>query len=152
MIRLATLIDLDEIARLYRDTISTVNLKDYNAGQVAAWAGSWINTPVWTDKITNQHFLVSEENCEITGFSSLTNNGHVDMLFVHRYHQGKGIAKRLLTEIERVARDKKIKQLTTEASITARPVFEHLGFRVVTPQTVMVGGVALNNFKMAKSL
>lgn len=152
MIRLATLHDLAEVAHLYRDTISTVNLKDYNAEQVTAWAGSWINTPVWTNKITNQHFLVDEENCEITGFSSLTDNGLVDMLFVHRYYQGKGIAKRLLTEIERVARNKKIKQLTTEASITARPVFEHLGFNMVTPQTVMVGGIALNNFKMAKSL
>nr|WP_067053400.1 GNAT family N-acetyltransferase [Mucilaginibacter sp. L294] len=152
MIRLATLNDIDEIAHLYRDTISTVNLKDYTAEQVAAWAGRWTNTPGWTDKITNQHFLVVEENGEITGFSSLTNNGHVDMLFVHRYHQGKGIAKLLLTEIERVARDKKISIITTDASITARPVFEHFGFNVVTPQTITVDGVDLNNFKMAKSL
>jgi putative acetyltransferase len=152
MIRTAALHDLDEVARLYRDTISTVNLKDYNAEQVAAWAGRWINTHVWTDKITNQHFLVDEEDGEITGFSSLMENGHVDMLFVHRHYQGKGVAKRLLTEIERVARDKKMTRLTTEASITARPVFERFGFSVITPQTVIIDGVALNNFKMAKSL
>ncbi|MBD1385529.1 GNAT family N-acetyltransferase [Mucilaginibacter rigui] len=151
MIRLATITDLDEIAHLYRDTISTVNLKDYSAEQVAAWAGRWTNTPGWTDKITNQHFLVVEDG-EITGFSSLTHNGHVDMLFVHRNHQGKGVAKLLLTEIEQVAKNKKFSIITTDASITARPVFEHFGFNVVAPQTIMVDGVELNNFKMAKSL
>src|ERR1700748_3102766 len=128
MMRLATLNDLDAITHLFRDTVSTVNLKDYSAAQVAAWAGRWTNTPGWTDKVTNQHFLVAEENGEITGFSSLTDKGDVDMLYIHRNHQGKGVAKLLLAEIERVANSKKFRTITTDASITARPVFERFGF------------------------
>ncbi|RFZ92806.1 GNAT family N-acetyltransferase [Mucilaginibacter conchicola] len=150
--RLATINDLEQITQLYRDTILTVNLKDYSAEQTAVWASRADNTHAWAGKISDQHFLLEEEGGVITGFSSLTDGGHVDMLFVHKDHQGKGVAGKLLREIEQEAGRRGITRLTTDASKTARPVFEHFGFSVITEQTVMVDGVALNNFKMARSL
>lgn len=152
MIRLATLADLEQITTLYRNAITIVNIKHYSTEQTAAWASRWNNTSAWTDKITNQHFLVTEENNIITGFASVTYNGHVDMLFVHHNHQGKGIARGLLNAIEHFAVEQNITLLTTDASITARPVFERFGFSVVTPQIVTVDGVDLTNFKMNKLL
>ncbi|MFD0795075.1 GNAT family N-acetyltransferase [Mucilaginibacter litoreus] len=148
----ATLDDLEEITLLYRDTILMVNSKDYTAEQTAAWSGRYTNTLGWTDKINSQHFLLMREDGQLTGFSSLTKTGHVDMLFVHKDHQGKGIAKQLLTEIEKVAIEKGFQNLTTNASKTARPVFEHFGFTVITEETVVVDGIALNNYRMNKAL
>ncbi|MBD0277695.1 MAG: hypothetical protein ICV81_06985 [Flavisolibacter sp.] len=42
--------------------------------------------------------------------------------------------------------------IETDASITAKPFFEHLGFRSVKEQTVFVNDVGLTNFKMRLSL
>lgn len=150
--RRATLNDLEQLAHLFRDTILTINLRDYTVEQTTAWAARHANTPGWIDKLIHQHFLVEEDGEEITGFASLTNTGHIDMLYVHKDHQRKGIAGKLLRQLERVAQARDLKHLTTEASKTARPVFEHLGFNVVAEQTVMVDGTALNNFKMEKYL
>ena len=41
-------------------------------------------------------------------------------------------------------------RLTTHASITARPFFEHRGYRVLYAQTVERHGVTMQNFVMEK--
>jgi len=152
MLRIATLEDLHELSTLYRDTISLVNIKDYNAAQVNAWAGRWTNIAGWTEKITQQHFIVEEIGGVIAGFSSLTTSGHLDMMFVHHKYQGQGIAKRLVNEIVAVATGRGYEQLTSDVSITARPFFERMGFTVITPQIVSIDDVELTNFKMVKPL
>jgi putative acetyltransferase len=83
MLRLAVPDDLDEIRRLYRETILNVNIRDYDQRQVNAWAGRWTNLPGWNDRMANQYFLVDDADGKITGFTSLTKEGHVDLLFVH---------------------------------------------------------------------
>jgi hypothetical protein len=45
-----------------------------------------------------------------------------------------------------------VRRLYAEASITARPVLEALGFRVIVPQTVTVGGGSMRNYPMEKRL
>jgi putative acetyltransferase len=42
--------------------------------------------------------------------------------------------------------------LYTEASITARPVFEAHGFHLLTAQTVTVRGASMTNYRMEKRL
>jgi putative acetyltransferase len=39
-----------------------------------------------------------------------------------------------------------------EVSITALPFFQHHGFRVSAKQSVIVGGVAMTNYRMEKWL
>jgi putative acetyltransferase len=151
-VRLATLNDLAAVAALYRDTILAVNIRDYAAEQVNAWARRWTNTTGWTDKITNQHFILEELDGLIVGFSSLTDTGHLDMMFVHKNYQDRGIARRLVNEILRVAGARKFTAVTTDASITARPFFERIGFAIVMPQTVSVDGIELTNYKMIITL
>jgi putative acetyltransferase len=42
--------------------------------------------------------------------------------------------------------------LYTEASITARSVFETMGFRAIVPQTVTIRGESMTNYRMEKRL
>jgi len=76
----------------------------------------------------------------------------VDMLYVHPDFERRGVARALLEHLEKVARGFNYRRLYTEASITARPVFEALGFRVTVPQSVTLRGEAMTNYRMEKRL
>ena len=73
--------------------------------------------------------------------------GYLDRLYVHKDYQGQGIASAICDELERFAAGKTI---TTHATITAKPFFQHRGYRVVRKQEVIRRGVALTNFVMEK--
>lgn len=57
------------------------------------------------------------------------------MLYVHPDFARRGAASTLLRQVVQAARAAGIRRLYTEASITARAVFEEAGFRVIVPQT-----------------
>lgn len=84
------------------------------------------------------------------GFSDLTEDGCLDMMFVHPEFQGLGIASHLLSRVEKEALNLGFTRIYTEASRTARPFFERRGFRVITRQTVEKRGQSLENFRMEK--
>ena len=73
--------------------------------------------------------------------------GYLDRLYVHKDYQGQGVASAICDELERFAAGKTI---TTHASITAKPFFQHRGYRVVHKQEVIRRGVVLTNFVMKK--
>lgn len=70
-----------------------------------------------------------------------------DRLYVHKDYQNQGIATAICDVLEQSAGDTKI---TTHASITAKPFFEHRGYKVVREQQVMRDGISLTNFVMEK--
>jgi putative acetyltransferase len=63
-----------------------------------------------------------------------------------------GIASRLLRTVEASARARGLLRLFTEASITARPFFEHRGFRVIAPHCVKRWAQEFLNYRMDKQL
>ena len=151
-IRTATDNDAEKICRLFRDTIITVNSKDYNIEQIAAWSSRSADSERWIGKINDQYFIVSEYETTIIGFASLTMSGYLDFMFVHKDHQGKGIASLLLKCLENKAQELNINQIMSDVSITAKPFFLSKGFVVITEQTVEVDSVPLTNFKMQKEI
>ena len=76
-------------------------------------------------------------------------NGYLDRLYVHRDYQRKGVASSLLRELSQKV---KTDEITTYASITARPFFEKMGYRVVRENIVERKGVSLINYFMVKKL
>lgn len=89
---------------------------------------------------------------ELVGFSDVAGDGYIDMLFVAPAFGGRGVARFLLSEAERRARDAQATQLSANVSITARPLFERCGFEVVRVRQPVIGGVTLTNFHMRKLL
>jgi putative acetyltransferase len=144
--------DAGVLVDLFRDTVRSVNLADYSAEQVRAWAPDEIDRDAWADRLAQNRSFVAELGDAIAGFTELTAEGHVHMLFVAQDRQRQGVATALLERVEAEARDLGLDRLTTEASLTARPVFEKHGYTVVQRQQVTIRGQTLTNFRMAKPL
>ncbi|MBD0367161.1 MAG: GNAT family N-acetyltransferase [Flavisolibacter sp.] len=152
-IRQANPDDVVQLRELYFNTITTINAKDYTPEQITAWAATAYRTGSLLRKVREQYFLVAEwGNHQIIGFASLDDSGCLDMLYVHKDFQGKGVAKNLWLALREKAIASGYLYIETDASITAKPFFEHLGFRSLKEQTVFVNDVGLTNFKMRLSL
>jgi putative acetyltransferase len=132
--------DLAALIDLFRGSVRSVARRDYSERQVLAWAPDFIGSEGFALRRAAKPTWVAEINGQIVGFADLESDGHVDMLFVHAGHQGKGIARALLAHIENMAMRQSLDRLYTEASITARTAFKRSGFQVITDQTVTVRG------------
>lgn len=138
--------DCKELARLFFNTVHTVNAKDYTKQQLNAWATGTVDLEAWNRSLTEHFTLVAMENGIITGFGDMDATGYLDRLYVHRDFQGRGIASALCDRLEASVSG----SVTTHASITARPFFEKRGYRVIKEQQVERRGVLLTNFVMEK--
>ena len=65
---------------------------------------------------------------------------------------GHGIASQLYDAIEAAARSQGIDRLFTEASELAMRFFERKGFALLERQDMVIRGVPIHNYKMAKNL
>jgi len=139
------------LQQLFFDTVHTVNARDYTSEQLDVWAPHEPNRESWA-RLDAQHCFIVESQKVMVGFASLSKDGVVDFLFVHKDFQGRGIATTLLKQLERVARKGGVSVITTEASITARGFFEKKGFVVQSENRKSLQGVDLLNFKMEKTL
>ena len=152
ILRKAQSADVDHITTLFAETVGEINRHDYNSDQIRAWQQGKYPRSKWEKRIHEQYFLVAIENQELVGFASLTNNGFLDTLFVHKNHQRKGIAKKMVEALIDYARSNNFIRIETEGSITAQPFFTKMGFTVIRPQKVEARGVYLDNFLMEKML
>jgi putative acetyltransferase len=144
--------DLDAMIDLFRESVRRIAIRDYTADQVRAWAPDVMDRESWVARRGSHPTWVAEIDGRIAGFTDLEADGHVDMMFVHPDHQGRGVAKALLRQVEEAAAAQGLGRLYTEASITAKPFFEKHGFRVIAPQTVSVRGQDFINYRMEKPL
>ncbi|HXB12930.1 MAG TPA: GNAT family N-acetyltransferase [Bacteroidia bacterium] len=151
-IRRADTGDVDEIGKLYYDTIVTVNKKDYNDEQIKAWASTFNNVDGWVRRIEEQHFFVATIDEKIVGFTSLDYNGYLDLLYVHKDFQGQGIGTKLFMEVLKIAREEEYEEITVQSSITAIPFFEKQGFKPTGEKHKLVNGVAFDNVLMARKM
>ena len=89
---------------------------------------------------------------QVAGFSDVSADGYIDMMFVSPRFARRGVASELLTILELRARKMSASRLSSNVSITARPFFESLGFHAVDEQHPVAGGVVMTNFLMTKEL
>jgi putative acetyltransferase len=144
--------DVDVLIALFRAAVRQVASRDYSPAQVQAWAPDVIDRAPWLERRASRPTFVAEIDGRIAGFSDLEPDGHVDMMYVHPDYTGRGVAGALLRHVEAAARAQTLARLFTEASITARPFFEHHGFRLLAPQTVTLRGQDFVNYRMEKRL
>lgn len=147
--------DISQIVSLFYETVHSVNKKDYAQEQLDAWASEdeeELRMESWQDSMSNNITYVALIDGRILGFSDMTHQGHLDRLYVHKDFQGQGIASSLVNVLESEARRLSLTELDTDASITAKPFFEHHGYQFVQSQYVERKGIKLVNFKMIKEL
>ena len=144
--------DAPALLTLFRDTIRRVNSRDYTPDQIRAWASDDIDPLVWADRFAGRFVAVAEEAGRAVGFADLEASGHIDRVFVSADHQGRGVARLLLSAVVAEAQRLGLVRLFPEASITARPFCENQGFVVLTPQVVTLRGVEFVNYRMERVL
>lgn len=152
-IREALLSDIPEIKELFRGTVLTVNRKDYSQEEVEDWASCGDDDEHLKELIDSLYFVVAEDvQNRITGFASITEEGYLHALFIHKDFQGFGWATMLLEHIERYAVSRGISLITSEVSETARPFFEKKGYAVEREQRRKANRLCLKNYWMKKRL
>ncbi|SDM33679.1 putative acetyltransferase [Paenibacillus sp. OK060] len=147
--------DISQIVMLFYETVHSVNKKDYTQEQLDAWASKddeELRLESWKDSMSNNITYVALIDGRVVGFSDMTHKGHLDRLYVHKDFQGQGIASSLVSVLESEANRLGLTELDTDASITAKPFFEHHGYQLVQSQCVERKGIKLVNFKMIKEL
>ncbi len=138
--------DVEEVVRLFRDTVHTVNAADYTAEQLDVWAPSSIDIREWDRSLCAHFSVVATENGKLLGFGDIDKSGYLDRLYVAAAHIGRGVGTAICDALEAAVKGK----IVTHASVTAKPFFEKRGYTVVREQRVERGGVRLTNFVMEK--
>lgn len=136
-----------EMAKLFYDTVHTVNSSDYSEEQLDVWATGKVNIEEWDRSFSQHYTLVAVEKNAVVGFGDIDEKGYLDRLYVHKDYQRQGIASALCDKLES-AND--VEKITVHASITARPFFESRGYKVIREQQVLREDIPLTNFVMEK--
>jgi putative acetyltransferase len=140
------------LARVFTESIHSTAIKDYAPHQIAAWAAVPTDTADWSRRLNSLIVFVAEQDSEVAGFITFEPDGHLDHLYVNSHFQRQGVASALYRRVEQEARTYGVRRIFTEASITARPFFESLGFQVIAPQSVLCREVSFVNYKMERFL
>jgi putative acetyltransferase len=146
--------DAADLADVFFRSVRQVALSDYTAAQVRAWAPE-PRTAEWAHGEASDGRLVlvaANADDRPVAYIDLEPNGHIDRVFCAPEAAGQGIASRLYDAVESAAREQGIRSLFTEASELARRLFERKGFAVVERQDLVIRGVAIHNYRMAKAL
>lgn len=141
--------DLNQILKLFYDTVHTVNTHDYSQVQVDTWAPKNPNKDLWNTTLSNNLSLVALVDNEVVGFIDLEKSGYLNRLFIHKDFQSKGIASKLLKELLPLS-DHSI--ITVDSSITALPFFLRHGFQIMRKQSVTKDSIDFTNYHMTKIL
>ncbi len=143
---------LEDMMELFYNTIHSVSAKDYTRGQLDRWAPLHPDVAAWKQRLNRNVCKVAMIENVIVGFSELTEDAHVDCMYVHKDYQRKNVAGILLKELQQIAEERNYEVLTTEASITAKPFFEKHGFSVMQIKKKLYNGKEFINYKMKKQL
>ena len=152
VIRKAVPGDLNELQKIFIDSVTKVCRSDYTFEQINAWASAVDNWKRWEDVLTNQFVAVSQDKNILTGFCSLEKDNYGDFLYIHSDYQRRGIATELYIFIENEAKRLYQKEIFSHVSITAKPFFEKAGFHVLKKQKILLKGVELTNYWMKKRI
>lgn len=150
--------DAPALAELTVAAIAMLGLRVYSIEQVLAWAARHPGATRFLEGAEAGEVILVARSAdgEPAAYAILQPEGHLDMLYCHPDHAGKGLASALLAAIENEALARGHTHVTTHASELARPVFERAGYVLQHRQdfAIAVGAVTvpIHNYAMTKSL
>jgi putative acetyltransferase len=144
--------DAPRCAAIFRASIEEIASEDYSEAQCEAWAERAEDVAAFGKGLAGDLTLLATEDGEIAGFASLKGDSHVEMLFVDPEHARRGVATVLLEALTKLAQARGAKELTSDVSDTAKPLFDRLGFQSLRRNLVSKGEEWLGNTSMRKTL
>jgi putative acetyltransferase len=144
--------DVPLLAEIFRASIEELTAEDYSEAQREAWASAADDEEDFGARLVGELTLVATYDGAAIAFAALADNKSIDMLYVHPAAAGQGAGTMLCDALEKLAAARGSKELTVDASDTARGFFEKRGFKVQQRNTVSLAGEWLANTTMSKPL
>jgi putative acetyltransferase len=145
-------VDAAALSGLYEASVRALGARDYSSAQIEAWASLTPSAEALEARMADGRSRLVAVADEIAGFIDVEPDGHIDLLYVAPAAAGSGVARLLLETAEALAPLSGAGRLYAEASETARPVFERLGFQVTARRDFDVAGVPIHNWAVEKTL
>ena len=142
--------DAQTIWLIFFNTVRNINSQDYNEQQLQAWAPDSMDLFIWNKRMSDIEPFIAEVDGVIVGYADLQNDGLIDHFFCHHNYQRQGVGRALMIHILHEGKKRNIKHYYSQVSITAKPFFEHFGFKVVEKKLLEVRGEELTSFYMEK--
>ena len=145
--------DADSLWQLVFNTVHRINAADYTPAQINAWAPQEPDRAWWERELSEKSPLVLCEGDAVYGYADVQPDGHINHFFVAHDCQRQGKGTVLLKALIDAGRTMGLKSMTVEASVTARPFFEHHGFVIFKEETdAVLRGETFHLFCMRKIL
>lgn len=144
--------DIPLLLEIRLAAIEDLAADDYDEGQRRAWASMADDEGAFRRRLEAGLTLVATMSGSPVGFIVLKDATLIDQLYVHPAVARSGVASALVDAIEKLARARGAASLVTDASDTAKPLFEKRGFVAERRNTIAVEGEWLGNTRMKKTL
>lgn len=144
--------DLHAVMDLFYVTVHEVNKNDYSEEQLDAIAPKDANEYHWEKSLEKNHTIVAEEDDKLIAFGNIGKTGYLDRLYVHPDYLRKGIASKLVEELEEYAKKHGSHVINVTSSITSKAFFESKGYAVIEEQINERRGERLLRYLMEKKI
>lgn len=144
--------DLHAVMDLFYVTVHEVNKNDYSEEQLDAIAPKDANEYHWEKSLEKNHTIVVEEDDKLIAFGNIGKTGYLDRLYVHPDYLRKGIASKLVEELEEYAKKHGSHVINMTSSITSKAFFESKGYAVIEEQINERRGERLLRYLMEKKI
>lgn len=144
--------DLHAVMDLFYVTVHEVNKNDYSEEQLDAIAPKDANEYHWEKSLEKNHTIVVEEDDKLIAFGNIGKTGYLDRLYVHPDYLRKGIASKLVEELEGYAKKHGSHVINVTSSITSKAFFESKGYAVIEEQINERRGERLLRYLMEKKI
>lgn len=125
---------------LFEQSVRRLGPAHYSPDQVEQWARG-AHHPGLASQLREHHGWVIEQDDVPLGFATLSDDGHLSLLYVSADHPRQGLGTLLLERVLSAASQMGLGSLTTEASAFSLALFLRHGFLLTGLETVERGGV-----------
>ena len=144
--------DLPLLAEIRCAAIEELTVEDYDDAQRRAWATAADDDEEFAQSLEKGLTIVALIGGGPVGFVAMQEGGLIDQLYVHPSVARTGVATSLIEAIEKLAAARGVPTLVTDASDTAKPLFEKRGFVAEHRNAIEIDGQYLGNTRMTKTL
>ena len=153
IIRKARPDDAKEISKLVVENILKVKENNYTPAQTKAWLE--INTSEEMKEYlgqTDMFVLTSADEKRILSTIALANKDVIEMVYTAHDQIGNGLGSILLSFIEVIAIENKVKKLNLVSTPFAKPFYLSKGFKVIGAKNIPYGKEYFFEYEMEKKL
>jgi putative acetyltransferase len=144
--------DLVALVAIFTASVHELAAPYYTSQQLDAWAPRPPKVAPWFERLQAVETLVAAHGGALAGFISYNPHGHIGLLYTSPAYARRGVASLLYNCVEGRLTSLGVSEIFTEASLAARPFFEHFGFVVAAEDVVQLRGLSLRRYAMRKRI